>query len=305
MAQHRTPRTPAGRKALAGRVAVAVAVLAALAVWQWNPALAWFNDRGAAHRTAEFTIAQAATPSARQDAQLAAAQRYNAWLAAGGAGTLGHELHELGAADETTPEYRRYQELLSVDGTPLMADVAVGSIGTRVPVVHGTSPAALETSAGHLYGTSLPVGGPSSHAVIAAHSGWNRATLFNRLSQVEIGDVFTIAVMGRQLAYEVVAITPVRATESTDLIGIEEGKDLVTLTTCFPTYVNTHRLLVRGERTADPAPDPGRALAHTAGAHPGFPWWAAITGGGSAGVMALALWPTRRTTTPNYHGRHL
>jgi sortase A len=282
---------------------VAIAVLAAIAVWQWNPAVTWFNDRAAAHRVTDLAQIAEHTPSAEQEAQLAAAHEYNQWLAAGGANQIGHAIHEFGAADESTPAYRDYTKLLSVDGTSLMADLSVESIDARLPVVHGTSPTALEVSAGHLYGTSLPVGGPSTHAVIGAHSGWSKATLFNHLSDVELGDVFTISVMGQRLAYEVVDITPVRAAESTDLIRIEEGKDLVTLTTCFPTYVNTHRLLVRGERTTDPAVEAAPTVVHGASGA-GFPWWAVIVGGSGAAVLALALWPTsRRRNAPSHHAR--
>ncbi|WP_425953700.1 class C sortase [Xylanimonas sp. McL0601] len=287
------PQQAAPRRGLAGRIVVAAVVLAAIAVWQWNPALTWFNDRAASHRVTDLAQIAAQTPSAEQEAQLAAAHEYNAWLAATGASEIGHAIHEFGAADESTPAYQDYTKLLSVDGTSLMADLSVESIDARLPVVHGTSPTSLEVSAGHLYGTSLPVGGPSTHAVIGAHSGWSKATLFNRLSDVEPGDVFTISVMGRQLAYEVTDITPVRATDSTDLIRIEEGKDLVTLTTCFPTYVNTHRLLVRAERTTDPVAEAGTTVVHAASG-PGFPWWAVIVGGGGAAVLALALWPASR-----------
>ncbi|QAY70987.1 class C sortase [Xylanimonas protaetiae] len=297
MSRHKLEK-PGQRRDLTRRVVVATVVLGALVVWQWNPALTWFNDRAASQRTTEFARMTASTPSDEQDAQFAAAQEYNAWLAAGGASEIGHAIHEFGAADETALLYRDYEKLLSLDGTSLMADLTVDSIDARLPVVHGTSPTSLDVSAGHLYGTSLPVGGPSTHAVIGAHSGWSKATLFNRLAKVEVGDVFTISVMGRQLAYKVTDITPVKATDSTDLIRIEEGKDLVTLTTCYPTYVNTHRLLVRGERTTDPAPDTDDTVTYQT-ADPGFPWWAATTGGGATGVMALAFWPTRRKPTPS------
>jgi sortase A len=303
MSRHKL-EPPGRRRDLTRRIVVVTVVLAALAVWQWNPALTWFNDRAASQRTTEFARTMASTPSAEQDAQFAAAQTYNSWLATGGAKEIGHAIHEFGAADETAPEYQDYEKLLSDDGTSLMANLTIDSIDARLPVVHGTSPTSLDTSAGHLYGTSLPVGGPSTHAVIGAHSGWSKATLFDRLSKVEVGDVFTISVMGRELAYQVTDITPVKATDSTDLIRIVPGKDLVTLTTCYPTFVNSHRLLVRGERMTDPAPDDGSTAAYQA-ADPGFPWWAATTCGGAAGVMALAFWPARRKRTPDHLGWHL
>ena len=128
-----------------------------------------------------------------------------------------------------------------------MAYVDIPKIGVYLPVQHGTGADTLEKSVGHVVGTSLPVGGSSTHAVLSAHSGMASSKLFSDIDQLELGDKFFVHVLGDTLAYEVDAINTVLPTD-TSLLQIEEGKDLVTLVTCTPFGVNTHRLLVRGHR---------------------------------------------------------
>lgn len=126
-----------------------------------------------------------------------------------------------------------------------------------LPVRHGTDAATLEKSAGHLYGTSLPVGGESTHAVVAAHRGLADRLMFTNLGFAKKGDLFEIDVQGERLYYKV---TDIRVTEPDDVkpLAIEKGQDLVTLYTCTPYGVNTQRLLVTGERTDAPSGgDPG------------------------------------------------
>ena len=128
-----------------------------------------------------------------------------------------------------------------------MAYVDIPQIGVYLPVQHGTNAETLERSVGHVVGTSLPVGGSSTHAVLSAHSGMASSKLFSDIDQLEKGDTFYIHVLGEVLAYEVDNINTVLPTD-TSLLQIEDGKDLVTLVTCTPFGVNTHRLLVRGHR---------------------------------------------------------
>ena len=116
---------------------------------------------------------------------------------------------------------------------------------------HGTSDSVLQIAAGHLEGTSLPVGGESTHAVISAHRGLPSAKLFTNLDQLEVGDTFTITVLDRVLTYEVDQISIVLPTE-TDNLKVVDGKDYVTLMTCTPYGINSHRLLVRGRRIETP-----------------------------------------------------
>ena len=144
-----------------------------------------------------------------------------------------------------------YESTLDVTGTGIMGYITIEKIGVELPIYHGTSDAVLQVAAGHLEGTSLPVGGASTHAVISAHRGLPSAKLFTNLDQLEVGDTFTITVLDRTLTYEVDNISIVLPTE-TDSLKVSEGKDYVTLMTCTPYGINTHRLLVRGRRITTP-----------------------------------------------------
>ena len=138
-----------------------------------------------------------------------------------------------------------YAEQLTVGGA--MCTIDIPKIGVYLPVRHGTGAETLERAVGHVVGTSLPVGGSSTHAVLSAHSGMASAKLFSDIDQLVKGDVFYIHVLGEVLAYEVDYIATVLPSD-TSLLQIEDGQDLITLVTCTPFGVNTHRLLVRGHR---------------------------------------------------------
>ena len=144
-------------------------------------------------------------------------------------------------------EVSGYTDTLDVSGTGIMGYITISKIGVELPVYHGTSDGVLQVAAGHLEGSSLPVGGAGTHAVISAHRGLPSAKLFTTLDELEVGDTFTITVLDRVLTYEVDQISIVLPTE-TDLLQPVEGKDYVTLMTCTPYGINTHRLLVRGKR---------------------------------------------------------
>ena len=140
-----------------------------------------------------------------------------------------------------------YDSLLNVNGDGIMGYVRIPSINVALPIYHGVEGETLEKGAGHLPGSSLPVGGDTSHAVIAAHSGLASQRMFTDLEQVQMGDTFYIAVLGETLAYEVDQILVVEP-DDTSALGRVEGQDYVTLITCTPYGVNSHRLLVRGKR---------------------------------------------------------
>ena len=144
-----------------------------------------------------------------------------------------------------------YESTLDVTGTGIMGYITIEKIGVELPIYHGTGDAVLQVAAGHLEGTSLPVGGASTHAVISAHRGLPSAKLFTNLDQLEVGDTFTITVLDRTLTYEVDNISIILPTE-TDSLKVSEGKDYITLMTCTPYGINTHRLLVRGRRITTP-----------------------------------------------------
>ena len=140
-----------------------------------------------------------------------------------------------------------YDALLNLAGDGIMCYVEIPKIDVILPVYHGTDAITLDRGAGHLLGSSLPVGGESTHSVITAHSGVASMKLFSDLDMLKAGDVFYVHVLGEVLAYQVYDINTVLP-HKTELLQIQEGMDLCTLVTCTPFAVNTHRLLVTGER---------------------------------------------------------
>ena len=141
-----------------------------------------------------------------------------------------------------------YDEVLDPNGDGLMGSIEIPKIQAKLAIYHGLSKNVLEKGVGHVEGTSLPIGGESTHAVLAAHRGLPNAKLFTDLDQMEVGDIFILHILGKNLAYKVDQIKTVLPEETSEL-DIVEGEDYVTLVTCTPYGVNTHRLLVRGTRT--------------------------------------------------------
>lgn len=140
-----------------------------------------------------------------------------------------------------------YDRQLNLTGDGIMGYIKIPSIRVDLPIYHGTDDHTLEMGIGHLLGTSLPVGGESTHTVLTGHSGMASKKMFSDIVQLGIGDVFYLEVLGQTLAYQVDRIDMVLPYD-TSLLGIKEGQDYCTLVTCTPFGVNTHRLLVRGHR---------------------------------------------------------
>ena len=150
--------------------------------------------------------------------------------------------------DAQRPGTAQYQDYLSqLNLNDVMATIKIPSIDVNLPIYHGTDTATLDKGIGHLFGTALPVGGESTHTVLTGHTGLGNATMFDQLTSVKMGDVFYIETAGRHLKYQVTDIRVVLPTETESLNKVE-GKDLATLITCTPYGINTHRLLVTGER---------------------------------------------------------
>ena len=192
------------------------------------------NEKYHSNVETTYTAVIADTDDTELTAQREAAEQYNAMLS-------GAAITEGGASAPPLA----YAEQLTVGG--VMAYVDIPKINVYLPVQHGTGAEALEKSVGHVVGTSLPVGGSSTHAVLSAHSGMASSKLFSDIDRLAEGDTFYIHVLGEVLAYEVDAINTVLPTD-TLLLQIEDDKDYVTLVTCTPFGINTHRLLVRGHR---------------------------------------------------------
>ncbi len=170
-----------------------------------------------------------------------AAIRYNESITPGTTDTDSYSQEALLAASQD------YENLLNIAGDGIMAYVQIPKIGVQLPVYHGTNNDSLDRGIGHLLGSSLPVGGSSTHSILTAHSGMASQKMFSDLPQLEVGDIFYLKVLGETLAYQVDQINTVLPHDTTYL-SIEQDRDLCTLVTCTPFGVNTHRLLVRGER---------------------------------------------------------
>lgn len=147
----------------------------------------------------------------------------------------------------TEEELEEYNGILDMSSTGVMGYIDIPKINCTLPIYHGTGDVALQKGAGHLEGSSFPVGGESTHAVLSSHRGLTAARLFTDLDQLTAGDTFTITVLNEVLTYEVDRILTVLPTEL-DALTIEAGMDYCTLVTCTPYGINTHRLLVRGHR---------------------------------------------------------
>lgn len=266
------------RRRWPGRLITAGLILLGIAVIMYPIAATYYNN----YKQSEFAQqynqqVQTIDPGARSE-QMAAAHRYNAALKPvqlkdpWGNGQPG-----------ITPAYQQYLAQLDVNDT--MARLRIPTIKVDQPVYHGTSDETLGRGVGHLYGSSLPVGGPGTHSVLTAHSGMTNGTYFDRLGELKQGDVFYMDVLGETLAYQIDRITVVLP-NNFDNLAREPGRDYATLITCTPYGVNSHRLLVRGHRIDyNPAHDPQPGLL-------GFDWtiqpWM-ITRLALAGIATLAL----------------
>lgn len=257
----------------------------------------WFASRGQGAEVAAYVDQVDALPLASRQALEQRAAEYNRSLPEG---PLQDPYTDSGAGGDAVddPAYVTYLEQLRIEETDAIGHLTYARLGISVPIAHGTAEPVISRGAGHLYGTSLPVGGPSTHAVLTAHSGLVNASLFTSLPEAEIGDTFVVEVLGTARHYQVTALETVLP-EQIDALQIEAGEDQVTLLTCTPIGINSHRLLVRGERV----PAPGTAgAAELAGApgHAGFPWWAVLFLTGSVVAAAALFLPSRnrRRGTP-------
>lgn len=180
--------------------------------------------------------------------------------------------------------------------TDVMGRIRVPNVSIDLPIHHGTSDEAMRTGAGHLYGTALPVGDTNARPVLSTHTGLRSATLFDRLSDVKVGDMFYVDVYGETLAYEVTSIDVITPDQIEALAPVP-GKDLVTLMTCTPYAVNSHRLLVTGERIPyNPETDPTATTAATPGpvefilnTITPLPWYMRLMGAVSLGALITGI----------------
>lgn len=188
-----------------------------------------------------YTANVAQLDNTRYEEILQRAREYNAKLFA--------TPHTLSLTESEIPNY---ESQLNIAGDGIMGYVEIPQIDCTLPIYHGTEATVLQIAIGHISGSSLPVGGASTHTILSGHRGLPSAKLFSRLDEMEVGDRFMLHVLDETLTYEVDQIRIVLPDEL-DELDIEEGQDLCTLVTCTPYGINTHRLLVRGHRVENDA----------------------------------------------------
>ena len=221
-------------------IIIGLIFLAGLGILLYPSISDYVNERNSSRAIAAYNQLAAELPPEDYTQELEDAAAYNAYLT---------QFNSLSAAAtaETEREDSPYESLLNVGGDGIMAVIRIPSIDVNLPIYHGTSESVLQVGVGHLEGSSLPVGGESTHCVVSGHRGLPSARLFTDLDRMEEGDIFSLYVLNEKLSYEVDQILVVEPAE-VDALAIEEGEDYCTLVTCTPYGINTHRLLVRGHR---------------------------------------------------------
>lgn len=258
-------RTPSYRRwnrlNLVLQILIVLLLLAALICVVWIPAVQYMSQRRSAMEAENAASRMAAWPQGRIKAEYAKAKAYNQRIAASGQTTLGEATDPFapGKGGTLSQEDKAYQSLLEGPGG-IMGTIRIPQVSIHLPIYHGTSEEVLQDGVGHLYGTSLPVGGASTNVVLSGHRGLTNALLFTRLDELKPGDIFYIDSLGRTMGYRIKSVHVIDP-EDVHLYKVVPGKDLVTLMTCTPYGVNTQRLVLTAERQSipEPIPDPGDA----------------------------------------------
>ncbi|MDE6671726.1 MAG: class C sortase [Ruminococcus sp.] len=195
----------------------------------------WWNSKVQSGAVTKYQEMVAQLSSEETERMMQEAHEYN------------EKLSQLYAPFTNYKEISGYDDILNISGTGIMGFVSIPFIKVELPIYHGTSEEVLNVAAGHLQGSSFPVGGSNTHAVISAHRGLPSAKLFTDLDQLVVGDTFTVNILGEVLTYEVEEILIVKPSEIDKLAIIPDG-DYVTLMTCTPYGINSHRMLLRSHR---------------------------------------------------------
>lgn len=219
---------------------IALIFLAGLSILLYPSVSNYVNEKHASRVIADYEQVIERMEETDYSNELALARQYNEYLA--GFSNLAEA-----AASEQEREDSPYEDLLNAGGSGILATIRIPGIRVKLPVYHGTSEAVLQVAAGHYEGSSLPVGGPGTHAVLTGHRGLPSAKLFTDLDRLEEGDIFYLKVLGEILEYQIDQIQVVLPYEL-DSLSVVEGQDYVTLVTCTPYGINSHRMLIRGVR---------------------------------------------------------
>ena len=270
--RHLGVRRPGRRRVSGLSVIIAIIGLLGASLLLYPSAAAWFTQARQSQEIDQYTDRIGELGQQRRADEIERAVDYNGTLVGGSSVVAAGERKPLSDVDPSSDI--AYDQLLRADVQGLMARIKIPAIDVDLPIYHGTSDDVLEHGIGHLEGTALPVGGGSTHAVLTGHRGLATAELFTHLDELSIGDTFTIEVFGEVLSYQIAA-TRVVAPADTDTLYPQAGRALVTLVTCTPLGINSHRILVTGERIL-PTPVNDLTDAGRSPEIPGFPWWAVI-----------------------------
>ena len=244
---HTTSPAPKKKKKKLVQVIVAIVfVVGGLLLLSYPFVSDWLNQQAQNEISAQQEQKVATLSQDNLEEEKKAATAYNTRLLSGSAQVI-----DPFDAHNTLPGNEDYNRVLNVAGDGVMGELFIPSISVDLPIYHYTTDETLAHGVGHVVNTSVPIGGPSTHAVLAGHTGLPSARLFDRLEELKTGDYFIIRVLGEDHAYKVTS-TEVVLPEEVMSLSVEEGKDQVTLVTCTPYGVNTHRLLVHGERCEVP-----------------------------------------------------
>jgi len=227
------------KRGSASTVLLVIMFLAGLSLLLYPTVSNWWNDRHQTKAIAAYTQSVNELNVEKYAALRAEAEAYNTALQSSG---VSYKL--------TEELLSQYESILNISGNGVMGYIEIPSINCTLPIYHGTDEAVLQVAVGHLEWTSLPVGGESTHSVVSGHRGLPSAELLTHIDKLDIGDKFYIHVLNKVLEYRVDNIAVVEP-HDTSLLQITQSKDYMTLVTCTPYGINTHRLLVRGERVAD------------------------------------------------------
>ncbi len=259
-------------------------ILLGVAVVLYPTTSSWFSQYNQSKLIDNVSVEQENLGPTEADQRISEASEYNRLLV-GGAIVEANQ-HKATGSVEDEGEYN-YFDLLNADQSGAMGRLRINSIDVDLPIYHGTSDKTLTKGVGHLRGTALPVPGFSQRPVLTAHRGYPEATLFDNLDKVKEGDTFVIEVFGQPWTYKIYE-TKVIDPEDTESISIEEGRDIVSLLTCTPLGINTHRILVTGERI-DPTPIEDVEQAGAPSTLPHFPWWIVVAVAALIGAVAI-IW---------------
>lgn len=240
-----TAKKKKGKSSAILTVIIVLILLTGIGIMLYPTVSDWYNGLHQSRAIADYNKAVSQNSDEENERLWQEAQAYNQKLA-----QTGVDL-SLGQKDDSDPEKQEYLKTLDVSGTGIMGYINIPSVKIHLPIYHDTSESVLQIAVGHLAGTSLPVGGSSTHSVLTGHTGLPSARLFTDIDQLDKGDTFEIVVLDHTLTYEVDDIRTVLPSEVSSL-QIEQGRDLVTLVTCTPYGINTHRLLVTGHRIPTP-----------------------------------------------------